>query len=43
MRHGDDDGNEQGTNLSHSVCATIKEDSQKTTTPTDNKKRDYEN
>ena len=31
--------NEQGTNLSHSVCTTIKEDSQRTTTLTDNKKR----
>ena len=34
---------EQGTNLSHSVRATIKEGSQRTTTLTDDKKRDYEN
>ena len=37
MKHECDDG-ERGTNLSHSVRASIKEDSQRTTTLTDNKK-----
>ena len=43
MKHEYDDGVNKGTNLSHSVRASIKEDSQRTTTLTDNKKRDYEN
>ena len=34
---------EQGTNLSQNVCAIVKEGSQRTTTLTDSKKRDYEN
>ena len=43
MKHGDDDGVNEDLNLSQSVCATVKEDSLRTTTLTDNKKRDYEN
>ena len=43
MKHEDDDGVNEDSNLSHSVRASIKEDSQRTTTLTDNKKRDYEN
>ena len=47
MKHGDDDGVNEDSNLSRlepdSVRASIKEDSQRTTTLTDNKKRDYEN
>ena len=43
MKHDDDDGCEQGTNLSHNVRASFKEESQRTTTLTDNKKRDFEN
>ena len=38
MKHEDDDGVNEDTNLSHSVRASIKEDSQRTTTLTDNKK-----
>ena len=44
MKHEDDYGVNEDSNLSHSVRASIKEDSQRTTTLTDNKKeRDYEN
>ena len=47
MKHGDDDGVHGDSNLRRlepgSVRPSIKEDSQRTTTPTDNKKRDYEN
>ena len=43
MKHGDDYGMNEDSNLCHSVRASIKEDSQGTTTRTDNKKRDYEN
>ena len=47
MKHGDDDGVNEDSNLSRleldSVRASIKEDSQRTTTLTGNKKRDYEN
>ena len=44
MKHEDDDGVNKDSNMSHSVRASIKEDSQKTTTPTDTtKKRDCEN
>ena len=43
MKDEDDYGMNEDSNLSHSVRASIKEDSQKTTTLTDNKKRDYEN
>ena len=44
MKHEDDCGMNEDSNLSHSVRACIKEDSQRTTTLTDNKKkRDYEN
>ena len=43
MKHVDDYGMNEDTNLSHSVRASIKEDSQKTTTLTVNKKRDCEN
>ena len=43
MKREYDDGMNEGTNLSHSGRATIKEDIQRTTTLTDNKKRDYEN
>ena len=43
MKHEDDYGVNEDSNLSHSVRASNKEDSQKATTPTDNKKRDYEN
>ena len=38
MKHENDDGMNEDTNLSHSVRASIKEDSQRTTTLTDNKK-----
>ena len=38
MKHEDDDGVNEDSNLSHSVRASIKEDSQRTTTLTDNKK-----
>ena len=42
MKHGDDDGVNEDSNLSrlepNSVRASIKEDSQRTTTRTDNKK-----
>ena len=43
MKHEDDCGMNEDSNLSHSVRASNKEDSQRTTTLTDNKKRDYEN
>ena len=43
MTHEDDYGMNGDSNLSHNVRASDKEDSQKTTTLTDNKKRDYEN
>ena len=39
----DDYGMNGDSNLSHSVRASNKEDIQKTTTLTDNKKRDHEN
>ena len=39
MKHEDDDGVNEDSNLSHRVRASIKEDSQKTTTLTDNKKK----
>ena len=42
MKHEDDSGMNEDSNLSRSVRASIKEDSQRTTTLTDNKK-DYEN
>ena len=42
MKHEDDHGMNEDSNLSKSVRASNKEDSQKTTTLTDNKKRDYE-
>ena len=38
MKHEEDDGVNEDSNLSHSVRASIKEDSQRTTTLTDNKK-----
>ena len=38
MKHEDDYGMNQDSNLSHSMRASIKEDSQRTTTLTDNKK-----
>ena len=38
MNHEDDHGMNEDSNLSHSVRASNKEDSQKTTTLTDNKK-----
>ena len=38
MNHEDDDGENEDSNLSHSVRASNKEDSQRTTTLTDNKK-----
>ena len=38
MKHEDDYGMNEDSNLSHSVRASIKEDSQRTTTLTDNKK-----
>ena len=38
MKREDDCGMNEDSNLSHSVRASIKEDSQRTTTPTDNKK-----
>ena len=42
MKHEDDDGMNEDSNLNRlepdSVRASIKEDSQRTTTPTDNKK-----
>ena len=41
MKHEDDYGVNEDSNLSHSVRASNKEDNQKTTTLTDNKKRDY--
>ena len=43
IKHEDDDGVNGDSNMSHSVRASNKEDSQRTTTLTDNKKRDYEN
>ena len=43
MKHEDDYGVNEDSNLSHSVRASDMEDSQKTTTLTDNRKRDYEN
>ena len=47
MKHEDDYGVNEDSNLSRlesdSVRASTKEDSQRTTTLTDNKKRDYEN
>ena len=47
MKHDDDNGINEDSNLSRlepdSVRASCKEDSQRTTTLTDNKKRDYEN
>ena len=43
MKHEDDYGMKEASNLSHSVRASNKEDSQRTTTLTDNIKRDYEN
>ena len=47
MKHEDDYGVNEESNLRRlepdSVRASIKEDSQRTTTQTDNKKRDYEN
>ena len=43
MNHEDDYGMNGDSNLSHSARASIKKDSQRTTTLTDNKKRDYEN
>ena len=46
MKHENDDGVNRDSNLSRlepdSVCASNKEDSQRTTTLTDNKKRDCE-
>ena len=38
MKHEDDYGMNEDSNLSHSVRASNKEDSQRTTTLTDNKK-----
>ena len=38
MKHEDDDGVNEDSKLSQSVRASIKEDSQRTTTLTDNKK-----
>ena len=38
MKHEDDYGMNEDSNLSHNVRASIKEDSQGTTTLTDNKK-----
>ena len=47
MKHEYDDGVNKDSNLSRlepdSVRASVKEDSLRTTTLTDNKKRDYEN
>ena len=43
MHHEDDYGMNENSNLSHSVRASNKEDSHRTTTLTDNKKRDCEN
>ena len=43
MKNEDDYGVNEDSNLSHSVRASDKEDSQRTTTLTDNKKRDCEN
>ena len=43
MKHEDDFGVNEDSNLSHSVRPSYKEDSQRTTTLTDNKKRDNEN
>ena len=40
MKHEDDYGVNEDSNLSHSVRATSKEDSQRTTTLTDNKRRE---
>ena len=39
MKHEDDYGMNEDANLSHSVRASYKEDSQRITTLTDNKKR----
>ena len=38
MKHEDDDGMNEDSNSNHSVRASNKEDSQRTTTLTDNKK-----
>ena len=38
VKHEDDDGVNEDSNSNHSVRASIKEDSHRTTTPTDNKK-----
>ena len=43
MKHEDDFGVKEESNLGHSVRASGKEDSQRTKTLPDNKKRDYEN
>ena len=43
MKDEDHYGMNEDSNLSHSVHASNKEDSQRTKTLTDNKKRDYEN
>ena len=43
MKQEDDYGMNEDSNLSHSVRASNKEDSQMTTTLTDNKERDYDN
>ena len=40
MKHEDDYGMNEDSNLSHSVRASNKEDSPRTTTLTDNKKRE---
>ena len=42
MKHDDDDGVNK-TQTWATLCASMKEDSQRTTTVTENKKRDYEN
>ena len=42
MKHEDDYGVNEDSKLSHSVRASNKEGSQRTTTLTDNKKRDHE-
>ena len=43
MKHGDDDGVNKAQTQATVCACTIKEDSQRTTTLTDNEKRDYEN
>ena len=40
MKHEDDDGENEDLNLSHNVRASSKEDSQRTTTLTEKKKRE---